>query len=192
VTSSTAPAVGAGLRVVAVVGVVVALAACHGSGDNPARPGPASVSAAAPRPATPTGRSEAADRAAVEAAYRRFWQVSRTFDRRYPMRRWREVLGAVAADPELSLVLANAERQRRDGIVLYGQVVPRPAVQPVRGADRATVTDCGDASHAGQADARTGQRKTVGVARNPVVAVLLRGRDGVWRVSTVRFPGGRC
>ena len=119
--SSTAPAVGAGLRVAAVVGVVVALAGRHGSGDNPARPGPASVSAAAPRPATPTGRSEGADRAAVEAAYRRFWQVSRTFDRRYPMRRWREVLGAVAADPELSLVLANAERQRRDGSSCTGR-----------------------------------------------------------------------
>jgi hypothetical protein len=118
--------------------------------------------------------------------------VSRTFDQRYPPGRWRQVLGAVAVDPELGLILANAEAQRRNGIILYGQVIPRPAVQSIRGADRATVIDCGDASHAGQADARTGQRKTVGVARNPVVAVLTRGRDGIWRVSTIRFPGGSC
>jgi len=178
--------------VAAVVAATVAmLAGCHG-GDTAVRPGPASVSSSPPGSVTPTGRSEAADRAAVEAAYRRFWQVSRTFDQRYPPQRWRQVLGGVAVDPELSLILVNAERQRRDGIVLYGQVVPRPSVQPVGEADQATVIDCGDASHAGQADARSGQRKTVGVARNPVTAVLLRGRDGIWRVSTIRFRRGSC
>jgi hypothetical protein len=187
--------VSAGLRLavaVATVVAVVAIAGCHGSSDTAGQPAPATVSSSAPAPVTPTGRSETADRAAVEAAYRRFWQLSRTFDQRYPPRRWRQVLAAVAVDPELGLILANAELQRRNGILLYGQVIPRPAVAPVHGGDRATVLDCEDASHAGQADARTGQRKTVGVARNPVVAVLLRGRDGAWRVSSVRFPGGRC
>jgi hypothetical protein len=178
----------AGFRVAIVLAILsLGLTAC----DNARSP------AAQPRPTPPAGATasadrEAADRRAAEQAYRQFWQVSWTFDQHYAQNQWRDVLGAVAVDPELSLLLSGAQRQRQHGITLYGAVIPHPTVPPVNGKNTATVRDCQDASHSGQADAKTGKAHTVGVARNPVVATLARGEDGRWRVSQIRYPGGRC
>jgi hypothetical protein len=126
----------------------------------------------------------------VEAAYRRFWVVSWRLDAN-PEARWRPVLAAVAADPELTRVLEGTRAQKRQGITRYGQVVSRPTVISVSGAT-ARVRDCQGADKSGQADARTGRRTTVGVARNPLAGSLARGADGQWRVTDIRFPGGRC
>ena len=140
-----------------------------------------------------TPSSTAADaRAAVEAAYRRFWAVGQTFDHDYPPSQWREVLARVATDPLLSRALSGARLQRGHGIVLYGQVILRPTVVSVSPDGRARVSDCQDTSRTGQADAKTGRRRTVGVPRTPVRATLVRGRDGQWRVSDVDYVGGRC
>ncbi len=170
----------------------LALTGCHSS--PPSRDAspipPTTETAAAPVP--PVASAEGLDRTAVETAYHRYWVVSRIFDQQYPLSQWRQVLGQVAMDPHLGLVLARASQQRRDGIKLYGQVVPHPTVLPINGADQARIRDCQDASHAGQADARTGRARTVGIARNPVVAVLRRGNDGSWRVYSIDFPGGTC
>jgi len=127
----------------------------------------------------------------VEAAYRRFWSVSDSFERS-PISAWRGLLAQVAADPQLGLILANARQQRRNGLIIYGHVVPRPAVLPINGADQARVTDCQDASKSGQADLKTGRPRTVGIPRNPVTAALVRGVDGRWRVSLITYPGGTC
>jgi len=108
-----------------------------------------------------------------------------------PETRWRQVLSAVAADPELTRVLEGTRAQKRSGVTRYGQVVARPAVVAVTGAT-ARVRDCQGADRSGQADARTGRRITVGVARNPLNGYLARGSDGRWRVSDIRYPGGRC
>jgi hypothetical protein len=135
---------------------------------------------------------EAMERRAVEVAYRRFWQVEASFDRDYPPGRWRAVLAAVAVDPVLTRLVAGATVQQRRGITLYGQIVPRPQVGPVLGRGSVRVTDCQDGSRTGQAEAATGRRLSVGVARMPVVATVVRGSDGGWRVAEVRYVGGRC
>lgn len=57
---------------------------------------------------------------------------------------------------------------------------------------RAVVTDCQDASHSGQADATSGEPRTVGVARNLTAGTLERGPDGTWRVTRIDYPGGGC
>jgi hypothetical protein len=128
----------------------------------------------------------------VEGVYRRYWQVEAIFDSRYPQQKWRSVLSAVATEPLLTREVSSARIQHEHGIAVYGQVAPRPTVLPVNGRAQATVRDCADGSHAGQADAVTGKHRTVGVARLPVVATVVRGADGRWRVSDVTFPGGRC
>jgi hypothetical protein len=128
----------------------------------------------------------------VEVAYRAFWPVLATFDRRYPQPRWPAVLGQVAVDPALSQALAVAAQQRRTGVVLYGRPLPRaPQVTLGRG-DKASVADCVDFSHYGQADAASGRRTTVGRPRTRVVVALARGADGRWRAADVTFPGGGC
>jgi hypothetical protein len=182
----------AGLSVV-VVATAVLLASCDGARSQP---GAASANAtggtgsrSGPGGGPPS--STADRRAAVEAVYREFWRVGRTFDRDYPPDQWRAVLSRVAVDPLLSRALSGARLQRQNGTVLYGQVIPRPTVVSVSRGE-ARVADCQDASHAGQADAKTGKPRTVGVARSPVKASLILGDDGRWRVSDVDYLGGRC
>lgn len=177
---------------VAVV-VTCGVAGCDQASTQDSTRGTSSATVPVPSGAVPSraGRDDAADRSAVESAYREYWRASETLDR-LPERQWPSVLGRVAVDPQLGLVLANARTQKRNGVTVYGHVVPRPTVGPIAGARRARVVDCQDASKSGQADARTGRPRTVGVARNPVEAVLIRGADDRWRVSTVTYRRGTC
>ncbi len=102
------------------------------------------------------------------------------------------MLGQAAVDPALSRAVAAAEVHQREGITLYGLVVPHPTAITFSGANRASLTDCQDAHAAGQADARTGRHKTVGVARSPVQATAVRSGDGAWRISEATYTGGKC
>jgi hypothetical protein len=140
---------------------------------------------------TSAGASEVAGRAAVEGAYQRFWTVSWRIDGQ-PPERWRSVLAAVATEPVLTRLVERTGLQVRDGITRYGRVIPHVTAVSIDAAGRATVRDCQDAHAAGQADRRTGGRKTVGVARSPVVGTLVRGSDGLWRVADIRYIGGGC
>lgn len=182
------PLVGAGVAVAFIV------AACTDSSPSRGTTGPTTATAVTSSSAVTATQSPTAvaEPAAVEAAYRAFWPVIATFDRRYPPTQWRSVLGHVAVDPQLSQALAVATQQRRIGVAVYGQPNPRAPRAALGPASRATVSDCIDFSHYGQADAKTGQPKTVGKARTPISVTLAKGRDGAWRVADVTFPKGGC
>ena len=175
--------------IAAALGLASSGGCTRASGDGGPTP---SASMAPVVTATASVDREAADRAAVEQAYRQFWLVTWSVDREHPASDWRRVVAAVAVDPELSLVVSGTQRLRQNGLTSYGEPVPHPRVLPVLGAGVARVRDCQDASHSGQAEVATGRARTVGVARNPVEAVLVRGADGRWRVSRLSFPGGSC
>jgi hypothetical protein len=128
---------------------------------------------------------------AAERVYREFLDVDVSFAR-LPEPRWRPILGRVATDPQLSFAIAVSRQQRRNGIALYGRPVPRSPKVTLAGGRKATLRDCTDFSHTGQADAKTGKPKTVGVARTPLEVTLLKGSDKRWRVSAVEFLGGKC
>lgn len=184
---------------ISVVGVGVAatliVAACTDSsapGPGTASPAPTTAGTSSSAVTGTPSATAAADPAAVEAAYRAFWPVVATFDRRYPPAQWKSVLGRVAVDPQLSQAVAVATQQRRIGIAVYGQPNPRAPRAAFGPAGRATVSDCIDFSHYGQADAKTGQPKTVGKARTPIRVTLAKGGDGAWRVADVTFPKGGC
>jgi hypothetical protein len=177
---------------IAVAATMLVTAACSQSTQQ-SEPTPATQTGDTTTPSSPSGTpsSTPADgRAAVEAAYRRFWAVSWRLDS-HPEAQWRQVLSTVAVDPELTRVLEGTRAQKRNGITRYGEVVPRPTVVAITGAT-ARVKDCQGGDKSGQADARTGRRTTVGVARNPLDGFLTRGADGRWRVTDIRYPGGRC
>jgi hypothetical protein len=173
---------------------VIALVGCDRSTRPDAQPAPVTQTGATlPRSGSPGGSGSTAgaqERAVVEAAYRRFWAVSWDVDKQ-PVPRWRVVLAGVSVDPELTRVYAGTKAQRQAGIRMFGHVRLGPPVLRLA-VGRAEVFDCQDASQAGQADSRTGRPRTVGVARSPVEAVVLRGADGVWRVSDVRYVSGSC
>ncbi|GAA2778826.1 hypothetical protein [Crossiella cryophila] len=128
--------------------------------------------------------------AAVTAAYREFWQVSDSIDKR-PEPEWQTKLSAVAVDPQLRRTVQGLGLLREQSVVLYGTTTARVTAVEVAG-DRATVQDCQDASKSGQADAKTRRPKTVGVERNPITTTMARGADGRWRVADVVFGGGAC
>jgi hypothetical protein len=174
---------------------VLMLVSCSDSSPPDTRPsatgsGPAATLTSASAAGSPS-RSTTADPAGAEAAYRAFWPVLTTFARE-PEARWRSVLGRVAAEPQVGLTIALTLEQRRNGITVYGRPTPRAPKVTIGAGGQATVQDCADFSRTGQADARTGQRRTVGIARNPVLVTLRQGEDGRWRVVEVRYPGGRC
>lgn len=127
----------------------------------------------------------------VEKAYRDFLVVNVSFTR-LPESRWRSELGRVATDPQLSFAIAVSRQQRRNGIALYGRINPRAPQVTMQNSRQATLRDCADFSTTGQADARTGRPKTVGIARTPLLVKLAKGTDGRWRVAAVDFPSGTC
>jgi hypothetical protein len=71
---------------------------------------------------------------------------------------------------------------------LWGK--PVVYVQDVKvSGNKATVRDCQDGTKAGQADARTHQLipGTKGEPRVPIEAILVRGTDGRWRLTSVYY-----
>ncbi|MGC7093954.1 hypothetical protein ACPZ19_04760 [Amycolatopsis lurida] len=127
----------------------------------------------------------------MEAAYTAFWSRSLQADDK-PVDAWHDEIAAVAVDPQLTTTVEAMRNQKQAGITVYGDVTARITSVDING-DGAKVVDCQDASRTGQADAQTGDPKTVGVPRNPVNADLIRvGPDGLWKVSQVSFPGGTC
>jgi len=156
-------------------------------------PGPSPSPTLPPTSATSTAPvdPQQADRAAVTAVYGQFWRLVWTLDRVSAPQR-RVVLAQAAVDPALGRAVAAAEVHQREGITLYGQVVPHPTAISFPEANRAMITDCQDAHAAGQADARTGRHKTVGVARSPVKATAVRSTDGAWRIAEATYTGGTC
>ncbi|KAA9159426.1 hypothetical protein FPZ12_020180 [Amycolatopsis acidicola] len=163
------------------------LAACSsGTGSDPAPSSQPNLSA----PSQSTSPSVQNEQAAIEDAYTSFWtHALHTSDQ--PEDRWHDSMAEVAVDPQLTTTLNAMQQQKQSGVKVYGDVTARIASVQVTGAS-AKVTDCQDASRTGQADAKTGDPKTVGVERNPVSADLVRGTDGRWKVSQVTFPGGTC
>lgn len=161
------------------------------SEDSPV-PAPPSPNLSAPAQAPTAGSSPQQDeRQAVAAAYTQYWPRSAQAPHQ-PEDTWQAALGAVAVDPQLSTTLEAMRRNKSVGLTTYGDVTVRISSVEITG-DSATIVDCQDASRAGQADAATGDRKTVGVPRMPVHATLARGTaDGRWKVSQLVFPGGAC
>ncbi|SDU12038.1 hypothetical protein [Amycolatopsis keratiniphila] len=165
---------------------VVLLVGCSG-GTGQVTPSSPNLSAP-PQAATSSGQDE---RAAVKTAYSAFWSRTLQADDE-PEETWRAAMAAVAVDPQLTTTLNAMRTQKQAGIKVYGDVTARIQSVEVDGAS-AIVRDCQDASRTGQADATTGDPKTVGVPRNPVSADLKRdSSDGRWRVAKVAFPGGTC
>ena len=166
-----------------VAAVIVLAAGCTaGSTTTPPRP--------TRPPVTPTSPSTQGASADIEHAYVDFWAVSNKVVHDEPAA-WSSGLAAVAVEPQLTRMLTNLDTLRSRNIAVYGETHEHVTKVAVDGF-AATVTECQDASGSGQADAKTGEKKTVGIPRNPVTAHMQLGGDGKWRVSEIVYPGGTC
>lgn len=168
--------------------VPLLVAGCSG-GHDPAPAAPSSPNLSPPSQAPTSSRQD--EQAAVEAAYTQYWPRSAQTPHQ-PEDTWHDAMAAIAVDPQLSTTLDAMHRNKSLGLTTYGDVTVRISSAEVTG-ETATVVDCQDASHAGQADATTGDRKTVGVPRMPVHATLVHDTaDGQWKILQLDFPGGTC
>ena len=163
-------------------------------------PATASSSAASPTPSVidvPTPSSvptsldpaaqEAADRAAVEAAWAEFWTVYESIVRTPPELR-EQALGKVSVDPIKGRILAAATDFDSQGLDYFGTVVQHPYwLDSIAGGEFAVMRDCQDQSNYGSIYVASGQRRTVGIERDSLQAGFVREADGTWRVQNVQY-----
>jgi hypothetical protein len=159
-------------------------------------PGPARTTSAPPpsspvpqAPASSSADRENADRGAVEAAWVRFLDVYDAVEsQKYPQEQWPTVVGAVAVDPTYSQVLRAAARFQAAGLAAYGTAVSHPYwTEPIGGKPTARMWDCMDNSRHGSVYVKSGEKRSVGVARDKTRATLVRGADGRWRVKLIEY-----
>ena len=144
----------------------------------------ASTTAAAATDSGPlAGEAEAADRAAVEAQWTQFWDVYLAIAIT-PAADREALVATVAVDPTKANVLSDAAEFDSQGLRTYGTLGHRISwPQPINGATTAVIDDCQDRSQGGAVNTTTGNKVTVGVARDHYQGSLVKGDDGVWRVA---------
>ena len=139
-------------------------------------------SSAAPSSLDPAAQ-EAADRAAIEAQWVKFWQIYNGIVRT-PAEQRSALLDTVAIDPVKSEMIDAAQRFESQGLDYYGSVIQHPYWDfPVGGQSVAVLRDCQDQSKYGSIWVATGEKRSVGVDRNNLQAGFVRGQDGIWRVQ---------
>jgi hypothetical protein len=122
--------------------------------------------------------------------YRAFWTILAPASASPPQRR-QALLALYLTDPEFPRALQAMAAQDATGRMLYGAGKPRATVEKIS-SDEAWVLDCQDTRATGVQDRSTGRPITVGSARNPLVSHMIRGPDGLWRISRVSYTGGVC
>lgn len=162
----------------ALLAATTSVAACTGnSAPSPTTAAAKPAASATSTPSTPT------DEDAVLAVYRELY-VAGPRAEHAPSAKRRAILERVAAPPLLDTMLKGITVLRASGRVTWGQPVLHTFDVRVQG-DRAALHDCQDARKAGQADDRTGKRLTHGMPATHMVAALIKGADGAWRVAKV-------
>ena len=150
-------------------------------------PPPVDTAASVSAGAEGLSAQETADRAAIEAQWDKLWRIYAALP--HTAEGDRQALAAeVAVDPALANLLTDANTLNSKGWDTYGQFTSRITwPHPVDGKATAVIADCQDASQAGSLETSTGNKTTVGVARNPLQGTFVRGQDGVWRVDRVFY-----
>jgi hypothetical protein len=175
------------LIVILASAVIIAMAVLSG----PAAQGPV---LAARRSSLTTGSAPPSPAAAAQviAAYTAFVPAL-TAAEPQSQPRAAALLAPYAAQPYLGHVLAQMAWYRAHDEVAWGYLVPHVTSVQITGG-QAVVRDCQDASNAWLVSTVTGQAipGTAGSARTYLVAVLILGPDGRWRLTLLAQVGGSC
>lgn len=182
----------AALAAVALSALLVSSCSGGDSPDGAASSGTTATSSSAATASTSptplsTAEREATDRNAVEQAWVAYWRVHQgLLD--LQASQWPSAVSAIAVDPTRQQVLDEAATFAKAGLRFYGQVVNHPYWQaPINGRAVAVMGDCMDSSRYGTLVAKTGVKRTVGVARNNTRATLTKAADGTWRVQKIEY-----
>ena len=130
---------------------------------------------------------ESANRAAVESQWVKSWDVYLAIART-PAADREALIATVAVDPTKANMLSDAAKFDSQGLETYGSLGHRISwPQPINGGATALIDDCQDRSQSGAIKTSTGDKVTVGVARDHYQGSLVKGDDGVWRVEQVFY-----
>ncbi len=192
------PRPGRGRVVLLVLGVLVAVLAVAGfvyvatQDDPPGQldlTGPSTTpsgppAAASPPPVTPTLSAAEAERQAILAQYQRFFQVIDSLFQ-VPATERPAIFSQVAVDPSYSRTIGGLAEADLRGEVGYGEIVTNPEIVSVTDGT-AIIRDCQDSTGNGR-QKTDGTKITRGVKDDLATVTMLRGADGVWRVSRADY-----
>jgi len=177
----------------AVVSLTVSPSVVGPSTTSPTSSAPDTPSPSVIEPSAPTSASsdispqEAADRAAVEEQWRRFWQVYQEMVRIPDSQRIIE-LESVSVDPIKSELLDVARKFEAEGIDYYGSVAHyRYWATPIDGDRYAILRDCMDQSRYGSVYVATGEKRSAGIPSDHIQGGFYKGDDGIWRVQNFQY-----
>ena len=134
---------------------------------------------------------EAADRAAVEAQWTKFWV---TYDGivRLPKSERLAQLELVAVSPITDSIIKAADYADSQGIDNYGRWIHRLSwLSSIDGGTTAIIADCQDQSETGTYKVSSGEILTTGKARTNLRGEFVRSADGVWRLKKLYAIGDR-
>lgn len=178
--------------------VVAAVIASIGAGcqsrDSHKVAVPSSPALTAPtgtRSIAPTASASIA-RNAVIRAYTGYWQASRVAATK-TVTEARRLLEQYSTSSNITIQLRGIDNLRKQHKEPWGNVAIHVYKVEAAGSS-ARLWECQDASGAGLADARTHRLipTTTGSPHIRIQARLVRGSDGAWRVSVVRFLDNSC
>lgn len=153
---------------------------------SPSAP-PSAVESSASPPSSEISPQEAADRAAIEAQWVKFWRTYVDIVRT-PSEQRAAALDNVSVDPTKGRVLKDASDLEGQGLDNYGDVVLNTyGIDLLGDGNSAVIQDCQDQSGFGSVFVESGKKRTVGIDHNHMQAGLVRGADGIWRVQTLQY-----
>jgi hypothetical protein len=130
---------------------------------------------------------EAADRAAVEAAWVKFWQIYTNIVRT-PLEQRSAALDTVSVDPIRTEILNAAATFDSQGLDYFGSVIEHPYwVTPIAGRSFAVMRDCQDQSNYGSIYVASGETRSSGPERDSLQAGFQLGADNIWRVQELQY-----
>lgn len=136
-------------------------------------------------PSADISPQEAADRAAIEAQWIKFWLVYRDMVGT-PAEQRAELVSSVAKSPLAETMLDIAHDANADGIENYGEVAHHLFWEiPVDGQDVAAIGDCQDQTEAGTTNLATGLKSPAGGSKVNIRGQLVRESNGIWLVQTL-------
>ena len=169
------------------------LTACNDTDGVDATAGPvASPPASTPAVTQPSpAPSEgSAEEQAVLAQYRKFFEIQEGLHLTAPNER-AAVWAQVATEPSYTRTLGGIAAADAAGETFFGERTIDPAIESIEGST-ATVRDCQDTSRRGRMNKATGVKVVIGRPNAPVIITMLRGPDGIWRVSEADYRSDTC
>jgi hypothetical protein len=126
------------------------------------------------------------DRAAIESAWRKVWDLYAGIDN-VPVADRSIKVNALMLDPLSSQLIKGAAADDVAGVASYGSITLHPYwYRAVGGLPYAVIGDCADFSQFGNADRSTGEKKTVGIKNRNTVGYFIHADDG-WKLWNVTY-----